>query len=225
MQWHDLCFAHWRVPAASLRVHLPDGLQLDTFDGSAWLGVVPFRMAGVRARCAPALPGLSAFPELNLRTYVTRDGRPGVWFFSLDAAHRLAVRTARRCWGLPYFDARMHCAPEGASGVRYSSERTHRGVVGATLDCRYRPIGPVFHSAPGSLEAFLTDRLCLYTRDRRGQLRRGEIEHAPWPLQRAEWSATECDMTRLLGIELRGEPESLLFARALHVRAWLPVVC
>ena len=124
-RWHELLFAHWPVPAEPLRARLPAGLELDTFEGEAWLGVVPFRMSAVRLRGAPALPGVSAFPELNLRTYVRRGEQRGVWFFSLDAASALAVRAARLWFHLPYFEARMTCDGR-ADGVHYRSERTHQ---------------------------------------------------------------------------------------------------
>src|SRR5215470_11526964 len=138
--WHDLLFAHWPVDPAVLRSRIPAKLTIDTFDGSAWLGIVPFRMSGVRLRATPALPWLSAFPELNVRTYVTAEGKPGVFFFSLDAANPVAVAAARRFFHLPYFRARMSCRPDG-DGIRYASQRTHRGAPSAELRGRYRPLG------------------------------------------------------------------------------------
>lgn len=224
MRWHRLLFAHWRVPAAALRPHLPLELEPDEFDGSAWLGVVPFRMTGVRPRCLPALPRLSSFCELNVRTYVTRGGRPGVWFFSLDAADRIAVRAARAGFHLPYFDARMRLDVGEGGWIHYHSERSHRGAPAASFAARYRPDGEPFRAAPGSLEEFLTARHCLYTVDRRGRVLRGDIFHEPWPLQRAEWRVTTCDMTRLLGLSLPPTPPHLLYAQELTVRAALPRV-
>lgn len=223
MSWHDLLFAHWRVEPAALRRHLPDGLDLDLRDGAAWLGVVPFRMSGVRPRGFPAMGGVSAFPELNLRTYVVRDGRPGVWFFSLDAASRVAVRVARATFHLPYFDARMECRVDPGGRVSYRSRRVHRGVAGAEFEGEYGPVGEPFAAQAGSLEHWLTERYCLYAADARGTVRRGDIAHEPWPLQRAEAEIRKCDMTRLVGLELSGEPAHLLFARRVDVRAWWPV--
>src|SRR5688500_5474109 len=124
MRWHELLFMHWPVPAAALRPLIPAGLELDTFDGSAWLGVVPFRMSGIRRRLLPPVPGTAAFPELNVRTYVTAGAKPGVWFFSLDAANRLAVRVARWTFHLPYYDATMSCTRDRAGEVAYRSTRT-----------------------------------------------------------------------------------------------------
>ena len=131
-QWHDLLFAHWRVDEAWLRQHVPGGLEIDTYQGQAWLGVVPFRMEGVRLRYAPAIPGTSQFPELNVRTYVKHDEMAGVWFFSLDAASRLAVIVARGWFHLPYFFARMRCADRDG-WIEYASERKERDGTGAVL--------------------------------------------------------------------------------------------
>lgn len=220
MTWLDLLFAHRRVPAETLVPHLPAGLTLDLYEGEAWLGTVPFRMAGIRPRFLPAVPWLSAFPELNLRTYVTDGERPGVWFFSLDAANPLAVRLARGGFHLPYFDARMSVEQAGERVV-YRSERTHRGAPAGTFYGRYRPSGPVFRAEPGSLDAWLTERYCFYSADRRGHLYRGEIDHEPWPLQPAEAVVEEDTLAEGLGVAPAGEPTHLLFARRLDVVAWL----
>ncbi len=222
MQWHDLLFAHWPVPVAVLRAAIPDELEIDTFDGSAWLGVVPFRMSRVRAHGLPAMPRVSAFPELNLRTYVRGGGQSGVWFFSLDAAEPLAVWTARRVFGLPYLHARIACARDG-DATRYASERVDRRGPPAELRVRHRPTGDAFPTNPGTLEHFLTARYCLFARDRRGHVRRGDIVHEPWSLRAAEWEVERCDMARIVGIDrLDGAPH-LMSAGDLTVRAWLPV--
>jgi len=218
--WHDLLFAHWQVDAAALRPLLPPQLQIDTFGGSAWLAVVPFRMTGVRLPGTPALPWLSAFPELNVRTYVTCDGKPGVWFFSLDAGNALAVAIARAWFHLPYFRARIRCRNQDGWN-HYDSERTHLGASSALLKCRYRPIGEVFSPQLGTLEYFLTERYCLYTTDGRGQIIRGEIHHPPWPLQRAEAELAHNSMAESLGIALVSGP-LLHFARRQDVLVWAP---
>lgn len=221
--WHDLLFAHWPVPAAALRPLLsglvPEGLDLDERDGSAWIGVVPFTMSGVRLRGLPPVPGASRFPELNVRTYVTMGDRPGVWFFSLDAASRLAVAVARRWFHLPYHRARMSATPREDEGVRYSHLRTHPGSPPAEFGADYHPTGPVTVAESGSLDAFLTERYCLYTADEAGTLWRGEIHHEPWPLQPAEAYITRNTMTQPLGIGLQGPP-LLHFARRLDVVVW-----
>lgn len=220
MEWHDLVFMHWPEPAEALRPALPKGLELDLYDDEAWLGVVPFRMEGVRPRALPGLPGLSAFAELNVRTYVVAAGRPGVWFFSLDAASRFAVRVARRFFHLPYFDARMSCRRDGGDVV-YRSERIHRGAPPAVFSARYRG-GPELAVSPGSLDHFLTERYCLYAASDDGRLFRGDIHHLPWPLQSAEAEIETLDMTRLVEASPARRPPLLHFARRLEVVAWLP---
>ncbi len=192
MVWHQLAFLHWRVPEESLRAHIPRGLELDTFDGSAWLGIVPFRMSGIRPFGLP-LPGrLGAFPELNVRTYVTAGGKPGVWFFSLDATSRLAVRTARRWFHLPYFNARMSCHPSPAGEICYASERTHAKAAPWRFQARYRPCGAI--RTADALERFLVERYCLYAVNGAGELLRGDIHHVPWPLQPAEVEIETCEL-------------------------------
>lgn len=217
--WHDLLFMHWPVPVDDLRRVVPPELPIDTRDGSAWIGVVPFRMSGVRFRLSPPLPGLSAFPELNVRTYVTIDDQPGVYFFSLDAANPFAVAAARRV-GLLYQYARMSF--EWRDGwVEYESERLGRAVVPARLSARYRPAGEVFTAQPGSLEDFLTSRYCLYTVGRGGEVSRLQIDHAPWALQPAVAEVRENTMTAPLGISLSGDP-LLHFARRTVMTARWP---
>jgi hypothetical protein len=220
MRWHDLGFLHWPVAADTLRPFVPKGLQIDTFDGSAWLGVVPFHMTGVRLRCLPAFPGVGAFAELNLRTYVTKDDKPGVWFFSLDAVSRLAVRVARKTFHLPYFDARIERTTSATNEVRYRSVRTHRGAPASLLSVRYRPTSEPFGAAPGSIEHFLVERYCLYAAKPSGAVYRGEIQHTPWPLQNAECELETNTLGTIIGLELPNRPALVHFAKYLDVRAW-----
>ncbi|HYL65271.1 MAG TPA: DUF2071 domain-containing protein [Candidatus Methylomirabilis sp.] len=219
--WHDLLFAHWPVPKDLLRVRIPDRLEVDIFEGRAWVGIVPFRMSGVRLRGTPALPGLSAFLELNVRTYVLADGKPGVWFFSLDAGSPIAVAIARAWFHLPYFHAGMTCV-ERDGWIEYRSERTHRRAVSAELVGRYRPTGEVFRAKSGSLEHFVTERYCLYAVDRRGRVLRGEIHHAPWALQVAEAKFTRNTMMEVAGFALPDAKPLLHFSRRQDVLVWRP---
>jgi len=220
MRWCDLLFAHWTADSTVLRRLIPEGLELDLFDGSAYVGVVTFRMEGVTPRWVPATPGLDAFPELNLRTYVKAGSKPGVWFFSLDAGQKLAVRVARRFFHLPYFDAKFEIN-DVDGGIEYSARRIHRGAPATAFVAKYRPIGAVYASANGTLESWLTERYCLYAADRAGRLYRGQIDHEPWPLQRAEAEVQVNTLGDWLGIEMKGQPETLHFAKSLDVRAWL----
>jgi hypothetical protein len=234
--WHDLLFAHWPIEVAELRTtlrpHIPDALAIDTFEGQAWIGVVPFRMSGVRLRATPAMPALSAFPELNVRTYVTHGNKPGVWFFSLDAANSIAVAIARAWFHLPYFNARMRCQ-EHVGWIDYTSERTHRGATSAILRARYRPTRGTFEPQPATLEYFLTERYCLYAAAPRNRILRGEIHHTPWQLQPAEaefrdhsmiQAAMECGAPATLSLSSpRNTNVPLLhFARRQDVVVWNP---
>lgn len=219
MSWCDLLFAHWPVPVAALRRHIPGALEVDTVDGWAWVGVVPFRMEHVRPRLLPAVPPLSAFCELNVRTYVVHRGRPGVWFFSLDAARPLAVRVGRRFFHLPYMDATMRCDRTGEE-VTYESARTHRGEPAARFEARYQPTGDVFRSGAASIEEWLTERYCFFCVDRRGRVRCAEVDHAPWPLQPAEADLRLNTMASPLGIALPPDAPLLHFARRIDVVGW-----
>jgi uncharacterized protein YqjF (DUF2071 family) len=219
--WHDLLFAHWPVDAAFLRPLIPPQLQIDTLEEQAWLAVVPFRMTGVRLRGMPAVPWLSAFPELNVRTYVTYGEKPGVWFFSLDAGNSLAVAIARAWFHLPYFRARMN-SEDRAGWIDYQSERTHRGAPVGLLKCRYRASGEVFSTRRGTLEHFLTERYCLYTADSQGRIIRGEIHHLPWPLQLADAEFAGNTMTEAAGLVLPARKPLLHFAKRQDVVVWRP---
>ena len=220
--WHDLLFAHWPVSVAALRPLIPEALTIDTFEGQAWLGVVPFRMSGVRPRGALPVPGFSEFPELNVRTYVVRNGKPGVWFFSLDAASWLAVWGARWGFHLPYFHARMSCEEKGG-WIQYQNTRNHKGATPASLKGNYRPVGEVFNARSGTLEHFLTERYCLYTTDNHGSMIRCDIHHLPWPLQNAEASFHVNTMAAAASIRIsESDPPLLHFARVQEVVVWLP---
>jgi uncharacterized protein YqjF (DUF2071 family) len=214
--WNDLLFAHWRVPVETMRTHVPPELPVDTFDGDAWIGVTPFQLAGLRLIAMPPIPRLSTFLELNVRTYVTVAGKPGILFFSLDAASALAVRAARRFYRLPYFRARMSATRAGTS-IGYSSDRIGSAAGRFVFRGRYRPTGEVFQARPASLEYFLTERYCLYTVED-GRVFRGEIHHPPWPLQPAEAEIAANTMPPP-GIETSGEP-LLHFAGRQDVVIW-----
>jgi uncharacterized protein YqjF (DUF2071 family) len=219
--WSDLLFAHWPVPMDALRARVPARLALDTFDGRAWLGVTPFVITTLRSRGLPRLPGVSRFPEINVRTYVRVGDRPGVFFFSLDAGSALAVALARRLYFLPYFRARFTVT--AANGrVEYASRRVHRGAPDAELAAAYRPTGGAAAAQPGSLDHWLTERYCLYGIDRRGGLHRAEIHHAPWALQPAEAEIRRNTMTLGPGLPLPDGPPVLHFSARLDVHVWAP---
>lgn len=214
--WDDLLFAHWRMPVDAVRAHVPRPLAVETFDGSAWVGITPFRVRGLRLRATLPPPVVSRFLELNARTYVTFGDKPGIWFFSLDASSRLAVQAARRSYKLPYFHARM-AARFSDGAVRYASERKTRDARPAAFSGRYEPDGGAFTAAPGSLEFFLTERYCLYAVDG-GAVFRADIHHKPWPLQTAT-AEIERNTMAPPGIDTEGPP-LLHYAGRQDVLIW-----
>ena len=206
--WESLLFTHWRLSAEELRAFVSEELPLDTFDGSAWLGVTPFRLSGLRIRGLPPVPHFSSFLELNVRTYVKLDGKAGIYFFSLDAESALAVEAARRLYRLPYFRARM-TAQDSGQEIDFTSERTEDRR--ATFRVHYRWGGAAAAPEPGSLEHFLAERYCLFTLHE-GRVHWAEIHHPPWPLQQAEVEILDNTMPPP-GIELSGEPVCHFSAR------------
>jgi uncharacterized protein YqjF (DUF2071 family) len=220
MDWEDLLFLHWPVDAAVLQECLPPGVEVETFGGTAWLGVVPFRMARTRWRCLPPVPTAHRFPELNVRTYVRAGARAGVWFFSLDAASRLAVAGGRAAFGLPYFHAAMRCERR-AQTVDYASERRDRRGAPVRFAARWSASGRVATAAPGSLEHFLVERYCLFAL-RRGLLVCGDIAHPPWRFASADVQITHNDMASPLGCRLQGPPVSALATDPVRVAAFWP---
>lgn len=219
MRWHDLALLHWPVSRQQLQRWIPPQLEIDTYDGEAWLGIVPFRMAGVRFRFAPPLPGGAAFPELNVRTYVSDGCRRGVWFLTLDAASRLAVWGARTTYYLNYHHARMSLTTAG-SAVRFSNVRNDRRAAAAEFVADYWPQGPVATPQTGTLESWFVNRYCLYAADRRGRVFRSDIDHAPWPLQPAAVNIARCTMTDGLKIDLPNRPPLAHFSRRIDAVAW-----
>ena len=213
--WNDLLFAHWTVPRERLRALVPSELPLDSYDGQCWVAVAPFHMSGIRGRFMPPIPGTSALPELNVRTYVTYGGKPGVYFFSLDAASRLAVWGARTFYKLPYFFAKMHVR-DHEGWTEYTSSRASSP---AEFRGHYRPCGPVQLRAPGSLEHWLSERYCLYTVSGRN-VYRSEIHHPQWPLQDAEADFQSNTMAAAAGVTLPSAIPLLHFSKRLNVLIW-----
>jgi uncharacterized protein YqjF (DUF2071 family) len=201
MRWEDVLFAHWAVDPAIVERQVPPQFTVDTREGDAYLGVVGFRMADIRPMGAPA--GLS-FPELNLRTYVRTDEGPGVYFFNLDAADRLAVPIARRLFRLPYYRAEMSVT-EGDGGFRLESHRTDDAALPADFDATYSPSGTPTEPEPGTLLSFLTERYRFFVADEDGRVYRGDIDHDPWQLQPADLSVRANGLFDANGF---AEPES-----------------
>lgn len=224
--WRNLLFAHWRIEPAILQALLPEPLEIDTFDGSAWLGVVPFRMCEVRGRF---MPMAFNFLELNVRTYVKYGERKGVFFFSLDADHQLSVWGARTFYGLPYFNADMRYG-ESKGLIHFASDRlvanqanasNQTKQIAANFQAVYESVAPAKNAQPATLEHFLTERYCLLTVNN-GKVDRTDIHHAPWKLSPARTLISVNTMAEPLGIQLPTEPDSVLYSHDISMVAWMP---
>lgn len=221
-QWSNLLFLHWEFAPEAVQKLLPAGLELDLYEGRAYVGLVPFQMAEVRPHFIPDLKQYghfhSRFPELNVRTYVVRDGVPGVWFFSLDAASSLAVITARLWFNLPYFKARMR-VHETAAGFDYWSKRLWPAPFEATCRVRYQPTGPQQACEPNSLEEFLVERYVLYSK-RGNQLFRGRVFHEPYKVGTAQVGSLRESCLQAAGFERPAQQPHVLFSPGVDVEIW-----
>jgi uncharacterized protein YqjF (DUF2071 family) len=197
-------------------------LPLDTYDGLAWISIASFYLSHLRPRWLPAPPWISEFPELNVRTYISLGGKPGVYFFSLDAGSTLAVEAARTLYHLPYFRAQIRSARTRQGLVTYESRRTDSRGRPAVFRAQYHATGPVQHSAPATLDHWLTERYCLYAIDRGDRVYRAEIHHRPWPLQPVEADIDANTMAAAADIPIRGAPTRQAFAARLDVVVWRP---
>lgn len=217
MGWNDVCFAHWRVDAGALRATLPPGLELDLFDGEAWVSIVPFRMTQVQRRGFPVLPGFADVLEINVRTYVRAAGRPAIWFYSLDASSRIAVEGARILMSLPYFNASIAASHIGEE-YRYRSERRDARAPAGRFAASWKVIGDAPRAEPGTIESFLHERYRLVT-ERHGTLGIADVAHAPWPLARIALDITENTLASTAQLELDHQPNLVFFAPHVEVTA------
>jgi len=223
-RWNDLLFAHWPIPPARIEALLPDWLEADTFQGSAWLGAVPFWLDRIKIRGVPAIPGLRNFPDLNLRTYV-RDrftGTPGIYFFSVDSNNLFAIAAAHAIYHLPYFFSEMHLEPRSEREFAFLSRRrfSREQVI---FKARYRGLGPsrrLVEIRSGSFEQFMSERPCLFSINRAGHPIRANLHHVPWPLEEAEAEIERNDLAAAAGIELPDLEPVLHYSRRLAVYVW-----
>jgi len=214
--WNDLLFAHFPVNFDVLRKLVPEIFPLDTFDGMCWVGVVPFHMTDIRLRGLPPIPGTDKFPELNVRTYVTIDGKPGVYFFSLDATNLLAIQVAKTFYHLPYLHAKMKVEKQGDM-IEYKSIRKSED---ARFVADYRPVSEKYFAEKGSFEEWLVERYCLYTLNPKGVPLRCDILHHPWELQQAEADIKENTMLSSQGIVVENDSVILHYSKQIEVRMW-----
>jgi uncharacterized protein YqjF (DUF2071 family) len=217
--WHDLLFAHWPVPPDALRPLLPEGLPIDTFDGQAWVGVVAFRLSGIRLRGLPPFPPIASFNEINVRTYVAPRGRPGVYFLSMDADNPLAMAVARPWFRLPYTRAAIEMQVRDGS-VSFDGRRVQPDMPGARFALEYGPCSSPYEARPGSLDHWLTERYCYYTPGRAGRLHRCDIYHPQWPLQQAWARIGENTLLESMGIEQPQGAALLHYAKYMRALIW-----
>jgi uncharacterized protein len=218
MRWHDLLFLHWRVSPDRMRQLIPRELELDCFDGSAWIGLVPFTMMNTRFRGVPKLGSLSHFQECNVRTYATHAGASGVWFFSLDAERLLPVLGARTLWRLPYMWSRFAVERRGDT-IEYRLIRRRLPSHPPAHTRVTWEVGPALPPAqPGSLEHFLSERYWLFTR-RFGRIERGRVQHQHWPLRAATITQLDDSLIRAAGVEPDGAPHAMC-SDGVDVEGW-----
>lgn len=217
--WCNLLFAHWPVPSVELKPLVPEALKIQEFEGTSWVGIVPFRMEGVMRRPFPDLPWISAFPELNVRLYVEYQGKPGVWFLSLDATNPIAVWAAKKFFHLSYYRANIRLEKEGNLFTYYS---TRREATNVKFSAVYEPTSKPYQAESGSLEHWLTERYCLYAQNSKGDLYRTEVHHIPWPLQKAEVEIISNKMLSPFNLQLPDVPPLFHFSSRVDVVIWHP---
>lgn len=217
--WEKSLFCHWPTSVNHIRSLVPSIIEIDTFDKEAWISVVPFQMSDIRLRLFPIIPLVNKFPELNVRTYVIHQGKPGIFLFSCDAANHLVVSFARTVSHLPYFHAQMELSQKGEE-IEFISKRTHHNTPGAKFHSLYYPISDAFHARKDSLDYWLMERYCLYTIHQR-KLYRTDIHHSPWPLQHAEAELIHNNAVKSCNITIKEDQKPLLhFAKKLRVKVW-----
>ncbi|WP_186580207.1 YqjF family protein [Aquibacillus kalidii] len=215
--WEHLLFAHWKIDVDVIRPYIPDSLDIDTFDGHAWIAVVPFNMRNIRLRYLPEIPFTSSFPEINVRTYVSKNGKPGVYFFSLDATNFLAVQVAKRFFYLPYQHATISTRQDGETIHYHSNRPKEEGKYEFTAS--YQPTSDIFFAQKGTLEHWLTERYCLYT-THHNKLFISEIVHDPWPLQQAEAKITCNTMVPISEFQSEQSEPLLHYSKSIDVLLW-----
>ncbi|MDO3681554.1 YqjF family protein [Paenibacillus ehimensis] len=210
--WEHLLFAHWPIPVDAIRSFVPEALDIDTWDGKAWIGILPFRIGGIRLKYMPSLPWMRSFPEINVRTYVRSGGEPAIFFLSMDASHPLLVPIAKQWYRLPYHQAKMRFRADGRS-IAVQSRRLSASRPEEAFRAVYRPVSTPFAARQGTLEYWLMERYIYYCRcGRSGGLYRGQVVHAPWELQTAEADFRCGTLTRGFGLDL-GTPALLHYSR------------
>jgi len=216
--WEHLLFANWPVPADAIRRLIPEELEVDTYDGQAWISVIPFLMSGIRLRVCPVIPYTSTFTEINVRTYVKSKTQAGVFFLTLDASNPLVTRIAKAWYRLPYYHAKMSFQQQREQ-IEFRSSRM--GFVPADFYGRYRPVDKCFHPREGTIEHWLTERYIHYCKcAATSQVFHGEVFHQPWKLQEAKAEIDINTMTQNLNITLSNQPTLVYYSRGVEALIW-----
>lgn len=219
--WHDLLFLHWPIEPRLLRPAVPEQLDLDIFGGTAWLAIVPFWMTGIRLRWMPPIPWASGFPELNVRTYVRHRDRPGVYFMSLDAPHRLLSAIARRWFHLPYVGANVSIE-RGPEWIAFQSRRRGPASARTSFEVRYRPNGPPREASTDAISQWMVERYRLYTTDRSDRVWSADIHHRVWSLQPAAVELSANTLPAAHGLAVLDRFVTAHYAKYMEVLVWSP---
>lgn len=221
MKWLDSLFIHWPVDIESLRRHVPAALEIDTFDGQAWVTILPFQMAGSRLRYTPPLPWLSNFLELNVRTYVKADGKGGVWVLSVEVSNPVVVHGTRFFYDMPFYQANMSLK-EIDTAMHYGSQRLYHDGLPAEFSATCQPSGAIIYAEKGSLDHWLTERYCAYATNRKGEVLRSEIHHAQWSLQPVEVEIQTNTLLDALDLNVSPTAPRFHYSPGVEVVAWVP---
>jgi uncharacterized protein len=219
--WGNILFAHWPVPPEAVRPLVPDKLELDTWEGEAWVGITPICITGLRLRGTPALPLLSTFPEVDVRTYVQLEGKPGVFYFTLEAPNPVVAAAARLVYHMPFVAAEVSQESDGET-FHHRSCRTAGETGTVEWEASYHPVSEPFEARPGTREYFLIERWALYTVDGQGNIDRAEIHRLPWPVQRAQAEIRRNTLASACGIPLPHREPLLHFSQGVDVLIWPP---
>ena len=217
--WENVLFAHWSLPMEVVRKHIPAELEVDTFNGEAWVGVILFKMNGFKLRFTPFRYPFS-FPEINLRTYVKVNERPAIFFMTLDAADPLVVSVAKRWYRLPYFHAKMSFSKQ-EDMISFHSERKSVGdsvVIGG----EFYPVSEQFVPKDGSIDHWLTERYVYFNKDPNNHIYWGEVYHEPWQLRKVSGKFSDNTLLHPYQIELPGEPHLLHYSRGVEAQMGAP---
>jgi uncharacterized protein YqjF (DUF2071 family) len=215
----DVLFLHWKLPADALRSRLPEGLEIDTWEQSAWVSVVPFRMAHVRPRWLPPVRAISDFPELNVRTYVHCDGKPGIYFLSIHAGNRAAVKMAQWFSPLPYVYARME-SRRTDNGFRFQSYWPENENADPAFLAEYQPRSGRFSALAGSLDEWLVERYRVYVGNSRNEILYADVHHDPWSVQNVDFTMSVNNLGDSLGLYLSRTPDRAHFSPGVRTIAW-----